>query len=127
MFFDLSKWAYPLVTHRNGAEEAHWAHNPRVGGSKPPFDTPLFFASFCPESFWISWFLGRKRADFFQLSYFPLIKYVFFASYAPRRAIIVLFKLSVPKGRPPGRPNSPRPSSDPQVNFAQAHNQTPFG
>ena len=26
---------------RNGAEEAHWAHNPRVGGSKLPSATLL--------------------------------------------------------------------------------------
>ena len=39
MLFVLSSW------QRNGAEEAHWAHNPRVGGSKlPSAMQPLFFA-----------------------------------------------------------------------------------
>ena len=31
-----------VSTKRNGAEEAHWAHNPRVGGSKLPSATLCF-------------------------------------------------------------------------------------
>ena len=31
------------VRQRFGAEEAHWAHNPRVGGSKLPIARRLFF------------------------------------------------------------------------------------
>lgn len=42
-----SGWVYIidgiLSSKRDGAEEAHRAHNPRVGGSKPPLATSLLF------------------------------------------------------------------------------------
>jgi hypothetical protein len=31
------------TSKRFGAEEAHWAHNPRVGGSKLPIARPILF------------------------------------------------------------------------------------
>jgi hypothetical protein len=31
------------ISERFGAEEAHWAHNPRVGGSKLPIATKICF------------------------------------------------------------------------------------
>ena len=34
-------WMCPQ--QRNGAEEAHWAHNPRVGGSKLPSAMQILF------------------------------------------------------------------------------------
>ena len=45
-----------MSTERIGAEEAHWAHNPRVGGSKLPFAmaTILFAVSGTSQHFIVS-------------------------------------------------------------------------
>ena len=42
MLLPLYTQAYVTYSYRGGAEEACWAHNPEVGGSKPSLGSSLF-------------------------------------------------------------------------------------
>jgi hypothetical protein len=44
VFFFKQNWMVLRLTKRGGAEEARWAHNPKVIGSKPILATSLPFA-----------------------------------------------------------------------------------